>query len=60
MRISSVIIDGKATAGGAYGLDFGAVIALADGLGAANFLFFDLLPEIEAIIVRSYRGDVEE
>ncbi len=42
-----------------HGLDFAAAIALAEGMGAANFLFFDLLPEIEAIIVRSYRGDTE-
>jgi len=39
-----------------YGLDFGAVLALADAMGAANNLFLDLLPEIEAIVIRSFQS----
>lgn len=41
----------------AYGLDFAAVIAFAERLGAANALFLELLPEIEGIVVRSYLRD---
>jgi len=43
--------------GGVYALDFGAVLLLADAMGALNTLLVDLLPEIEPIIVRAYRRD---
>lgn len=42
----------------AYGLDFAAAISFAESIGGANGLFFELLPEIEGIIVRSYQQDV--
>lgn len=38
------------------GLDFGAIIAFADRLGANSDLFIELLPEVEAIIVRASRA----
>ena len=47
----------RAVVGGVYALDFGAVLLLADAMGALNPLLVDLLPEIEPIIVRAYRRD---
>lgn len=38
-----------------YGLDYGAAIAFAERIGADNSLFFELLPQIEGLIVRSHR-----
>jgi hypothetical protein len=43
--------------GGVYALDFGAVLLLADAMGALSPLLVDLLPEIEPIIIRAYRRD---
>lgn len=43
--------------GGVYGLDFGAVLLLADAMGALNSVLVDALPEIEPLIVRAYRRD---
>lgn len=43
--------------GGAYGLDFGAVLSMAEAMGAASPLLADLLPDAEAIIVSSLRSD---
>ncbi|HEY0105205.1 MAG TPA: hypothetical protein VGB91_03915 [Rhizomicrobium sp.] len=40
----------------ASGMDFGAMLALADSMGAKNSLFVDLLPEIEAIAVRGFNS----
>jgi hypothetical protein len=40
--------------GGVYGLDFGAVLFLADAMGALNPILVDALPEIERIVVRAY------
>lgn len=45
----------RAGMGGAYALDFGAILALAQAMGAANDMLVDLLPEIEPIIVRAYQ-----
>lgn len=45
--------------GGVYALDFGAVLMLADAMGALNTLLVELLPEIEPIIVRAYGRDSE-
>ena len=45
--------------GGVYALDFGAVLMLADAMGALNPLLIELLPEIEPIIVRAYAQDSE-
>ncbi|MGI8524648.1 MAG: DUF7697 family protein [Pseudolabrys sp.] len=40
--------------GGVYGLDFGAVLLLADAMGALNSILVDALPEIERLVVRAY------
>jgi hypothetical protein len=40
--------------GGVYSLDFGAVLLLAEAMGALNTLLIELLPEVEPIIVRAY------
>lgn len=47
----------RAVMAGVYALDFGAVLLLADAMGALNTLLVDLLPEIEPIIVRGYARD---
>jgi hypothetical protein len=44
----------RAVMGGVYALDFGAVLLLADAMGALNTLLVELLPEIEPIVVRAY------
>jgi len=49
----------RAGIGGVYALDFGAVLMLADAMGALNTLLVELLPEIEPIIVRAYGRDSE-
>jgi len=59
LRCAPIIVDGEQRSGGVYGLDFGAVIRLAEGMGAASPLFFDLLPDIEGIMVRSYNPETE-
>lgn len=43
--------------GGVYGLDFGAVLLLAEAMGALNPILTDALPEIEALVVRAYRRE---
>jgi hypothetical protein len=50
----------RAVMGGVYALDFGAVLLLADGMGALNPLLVEALPEIEPIIVRAYARDSAE
>jgi hypothetical protein len=57
--MSIVVADGtiRGASGGVYSLDFGSVIALAESMGAGSNLFIELLPEMEAIIVRSQRRD---
>lgn len=46
----------RAGARGAYALDFGAVLTLAEAMGAMNDILVDMLPEIEPIIVRAYQA----
>jgi hypothetical protein len=45
--------------GGVYGLDFAAVLLLADAMGALSPILIDALPEIEALVVRAYRRESE-
>jgi hypothetical protein len=47
----------RAVMGGVYALDFGAVLLLADAMGALNTLLVELLPEVEPIVVRAYARD---
>lgn len=49
----------RAGIGGVYALDFGAVLMLADAMGALNTLLAELLPEVEPIIVHAYGRDSE-
>lgn len=45
--------------GGVYGLDFAAVLLLAEAMGALNPILVDALPEIEPLVVRAYARDNE-
>jgi hypothetical protein len=45
--------------GGVYGLDFSAVLLLADAMGALSSVLVDALAEIEPLIVRAYARDAE-
>jgi hypothetical protein len=47
----------RAIPGGVYGIDFGAILLLADAMGAVNPLLTELLPEIEPIVVKAYRKE---
>lgn len=47
----------RAVPGGVYGLDFGAVLLLADAMGALNPVLVDALPELEPLIVRAYKRE---
>ncbi|MBY0307423.1 MAG: hypothetical protein K2Q09_01650 [Phycisphaerales bacterium] len=49
----------RAVMGGVYALDFGAILLLADAMGALSPLLVDVLPEIEPIVVAAYRRDTE-
>ena len=50
----------RATKNGPYALDFVAVLMMADAMGARNALLIDVLPTIEAIIVKSCRDAAEQ
>lgn len=43
--------------GGVYGIDFGAVLLLAEAMGALNPVLIETLPELEPIVVRAYRRE---
>ena len=45
----------RAVMGGVYALDFTAILALADAMGALSALLVDALPEVEPIVVAAYR-----
>jgi hypothetical protein len=49
----------RAVPGGVYGLDFGAILMLAQAMGALSPLLADALPEIEAIVVNAYRQNAD-
>lgn len=50
----------RAGPGGAYALDFGAILTLAEAMGAVNDLLVEILPEIEPIIIRAYQDAAGE
>ncbi len=54
--VSLAVAGGSRSALIATGLDFQAVIAFADRMGANSDLFIEMLPEVEAIIVRNSRA----
>jgi len=41
--------------GGVYGLDFTAVLLMAEAMGAGTGLLAEILPMVEPIIVSAYR-----
>lgn len=45
--------------GGAYALDMGAVLGMADAMGARTPLLAEVLPAIEGILVSTVRGEDE-
>ena len=45
--------------GARYALDFGAVLALADAMGATSALLVDVLPHVEPVIVKAYQEQSE-
>jgi hypothetical protein len=49
----------RSGAGGVYGLDFGAVLMLADAMGGLNQILVDALPQLESLIVRAYKRESE-
>lgn len=49
----------RAVMGGVYALDFGAILSLAQAMGALNPLLVDVLPEIESIVVNAYRRNAD-
>ena len=49
----------RAVMGGVYALDFGAILMLAQAMGALNPLLVDVLPEIEHIVVNAYRRNAD-
>jgi hypothetical protein len=42
--------------GGVYALDLGAILLLAEAMGALTPLLVEILPEIEPIVVAAYRA----
>jgi len=44
---------------GVYGLDFAAVLLLADAMGALNPILVGALPENEPLVVRAYAKEIE-
>lgn len=45
----------RTTPAGPFALDFSAVLMMADAMGACTSLLVDVLPAVEAIIVKAYR-----
>lgn len=45
----------RASMGGVYAMDFGAVLTLAAAMDALCPLLVEVLPEIEPIVVRAYQ-----
>lgn len=46
--------------GSPYGLDFGAILMLADAMGAKSPLLADILPRIESIMVQAIQKQVTD
>ncbi len=49
----------RAVMGGLSALDFGAILMLAQAMGAPNPLLVDVLPEIEPIVVNAYAKNAD-
>lgn len=49
----------RAGFGGPYALDFGAILMMADAMGARSALLAEMLPIVEPLIVRAYQAEGE-
>lgn len=43
--------------GAPYGLDFGAIVAVAEGMGAQTELLCEALPSVEAAMLDAFHGE---
>ncbi|GAA0278292.1 hypothetical protein LNAOJCKE_4551 [Methylorubrum aminovorans] len=50
----------RAAFAGPYALDFGAILMMADAMGAETALLADALPSVEPIIVKAYRENADD
>ena len=50
----------RAAFAGPYALDYGAILMMADAMGAGTALLADALPSVEPIIVKAYRENAED
>jgi hypothetical protein len=59
LRFSTIVSGdgetGASVSGGAYGLDFGAVLAFTAALGGPVTLVAEVLSEVEAVLIRYLR-----
>lgn len=46
--------------GGPYALDYGAILMMADAMGACTALLADVLPSVEPVIVKAYRENADD
>ncbi|MGA0595397.1 DUF7697 family protein [Enterovirga sp. CN4-39] len=58
VRVCSMGANGFITAV-PVGLDFGAIIALAEAMGAMSPLLAEVLPHVEPLILKSFRDSGE-
>lgn len=45
---------------GPYALDYGAILMMADAMGASTPLLTDVLPLVEPVIVKAYRESADD
>lgn len=50
----------RAAFGGPYALDYGAILMMADAMGAGTALLADVLPSVEPVIVKAYRENADD
>ncbi|ACK81230.1 MULTISPECIES: DUF7697 family protein [Methylorubrum] len=50
----------RAAFAGPYALDYGAILMMADAMGAETALLADALPSVEPIIVKAYRENADD
>lgn len=50
----------RAGLGGPYALDYGAILMMADAMGAGTPLLADVLPSVEPVIVKAYRENADD
>lgn len=50
----------RAAFAGPYALDYGAILMMANAMGAETALLADALPSVEPIIVKAYRENADD